>query len=196
LSDDPANAYFAKPSVGEDADRLRRDARLASAARETLEILNHTLYFTRLRQTPPNATLGDRLVRLWDKASDKVFGDDGLPNQFLLRVRLEHAPNRDSRVLLAEDKDAFGAPKAKVELRFSELERRTIGAVQQRIALALGEAGLGRVRLDLDGDGDDWIERADWQWHHMGGTRMHEDPRRGVVDRDGRVYGTSHLYVA
>lgn len=196
LSDDRANAYFTEHSVGEGADRLRRDARLTSGARARLQVLNHSFYFARLRETPPNLTLGDRLVRLWDKASDKLFGDDGPPNHFLLRLRLEHAPHPASRVVLVDDEDAFGLRKAKVEFRFGELERRTIAAVQERVALALGEAGLGRVRLDLDGDAHEWIERVGWQWHHMGGTRMHEDPRRGVVDAHGRVHGTSNLYVA
>jgi choline dehydrogenase-like flavoprotein len=30
----------------------------------------------------------------------------------------------------------------------------------------------------------------------MGGTRMHADPRQGVVDPDGRVHGIANLYVA
>jgi choline dehydrogenase-like flavoprotein len=30
----------------------------------------------------------------------------------------------------------------------------------------------------------------------MGTTRMSDDPRRGVVDRDGRVHGMANLYVA
>jgi choline dehydrogenase-like flavoprotein len=32
--------------------------------------------------------------------------------------------------------------------------------------------------------------------HHMGTTRMHADPRRGVVDADCRVHGITNLYVA
>ena len=32
-------------------------------------------------------------------------------------------------------------------------------------------------------------------YHHMGTTRMAADPRRGVVDADCRVHGTSNLYV-
>jgi len=32
--------------------------------------------------------------------------------------------------------------------------------------------------------------------HHMGTTRMHDDPRQGVVDSDCRVQGVSNLYVA
>jgi len=32
--------------------------------------------------------------------------------------------------------------------------------------------------------------------HHSGTTRMADDPRRGVTDRDGRVFGVANLYVA
>ena len=30
----------------------------------------------------------------------------------------------------------------------------------------------------------------------MGTTRMHDDPKRGVVDANGRVHGIDNLYVA
>ena len=33
-------------------------------------------------------------------------------------------------------------------------------------------------------------------WHHMGTTRMSDDPGRGVVDADCLVHGVSNLYVA
>ena len=33
-------------------------------------------------------------------------------------------------------------------------------------------------------------------YHHMGTTRMHDDPQRGVVDRDCRVHSLENLYVA
>jgi choline dehydrogenase-like flavoprotein len=33
-------------------------------------------------------------------------------------------------------------------------------------------------------------------YHHMGTTRMHEDPTLGVVDALGRVHGIRNLYVS
>ncbi len=33
-------------------------------------------------------------------------------------------------------------------------------------------------------------------WHHMGTTRMHADPKQGVVDPNCRVHGIENLYVA
>jgi choline dehydrogenase-like flavoprotein len=57
--------------------------------------------------------------------------------------------------------------------------------------------GIGRVRLDpwVLGQGsfpaDDEVKGN----HHMGGTRMHRDPARGVVDANCKVHGLSNLYV-
>jgi choline dehydrogenase-like flavoprotein len=33
-------------------------------------------------------------------------------------------------------------------------------------------------------------------FHHMGTTRMADDPARGVVDRDLKVHGVANLFVA
>jgi choline dehydrogenase-like flavoprotein len=35
-----------------------------------------------------------------------------------------------------------------------------------------------------------------WGCHHMGTTRMHVDPRYGVVDEHARVHGLCNLYIA
>jgi choline dehydrogenase-like flavoprotein len=48
------------------------------------------------------------------------------------------------------------------------------------------------------------IEKAGWPpsfepegtWHHMGTTRMHDDERKGVVNRNCRVHGYSNFYIA
>lgn len=40
------------------------------------------------------------------------------------------------------------------------------------------------------------MSEVGWQYHHCGGTRMHADPRKGVVDANCRVHGLANLYVA
>ncbi len=64
----------------------------------------------------------------------------------------------------------------------------------------LAEQGIGRLRIRdwLLADpprfprvGEDWVAGP----HHMGTTRMAEDPRRGVVDRDCRVHGIGNFYI-
>ena len=44
--------------------------------------------------------------------------------------------------------------------------------------------------------GDDPMAGIGWGSHHIGTTRMHDDPKQGVVDRDGRVHGMANLFVA
>ena len=49
----------------------------------------------------------------------------------------------------------------------------------------------------LDDENDmSWPTFTGGGWHHMGTTRMHEDPKQGVVDADCRVHGISNLFVA
>ncbi len=39
-------------------------------------------------------------------------------------------------------------------------------------------------------------EQPWWGSHHMGTTRMHADPRQGVVDANSKVHGVANLFVA
>ena len=43
---------------------------------------------------------------------------------------------------------------------------------------------------------DEWLSVMDWGNHHMGTTRMHSDPKKGVVDANSQVHGIANLYVA
>jgi choline dehydrogenase-like flavoprotein len=61
-----------------------------------------------------------------------------------------------------------------------------------------GKQGVGRVQI-LDWLRDDdvtWPGFLSGGWHHMGTTRMHQDPTQGVVDANCRVHGLGNLYVA
>ena len=57
---------------------------------------------------------------------------------------------------------------------------------------------LGTLRVDdwLLDKGDHWHSSFEGQYHHMGTTRMADDPKLGVVDRDCRVHGVSNLFMA
>jgi choline dehydrogenase-like flavoprotein len=43
---------------------------------------------------------------------------------------------------------------------------------------------------------EQWLAALDWGNHHLGTTRMSADPKSGVVDPQGQVYGVANLYVA
>lgn len=118
---------------------------------------------------------------------------------FYLYQHMEHAPNPDSRVALAAETDALGQPRAQLDWRFSELERRTLRHSVEILAAELGRIGLGRVRAAATDVETGWpspYRGLRGAWHQMGTTRMSDDPRLGVVDADARVHGTANLYVA
>ena len=109
---------------------------------------------------------------------------------------MEQAPNRESRVVLGQDRDRLGCPRVELRWRLSEIDKRTAHRAHEILREELARAGLGRFRSALGEPGDAWPSGLRGARHHMGTTRMHPDPRRGVVDADARVHGIANLYVA
>lgn len=115
----------------------------------------------------------------------------------------EQAPNRLSRITLGSEKDALGSPRARIDWRLSEQDRRTFAQMPELLAGEFGRLGIGRVHkaVWLD-DEAPYLYRGDFSRilepgrHHSGTTRMAHDPARGVVDADCQVFGVSNLSVA
>jgi choline dehydrogenase-like flavoprotein len=114
---------------------------------------------------------------------------------FLLNV-CEQAPNPQSRVRLGDERDALGMPRVVLEWRLSPIDKRSLRRGHRILARELARAGLGRLQLMLSEDDMEWPEDLAVGSHHMGTTRMHADPRQGVVDAQCRVHGVANLYVA
>jgi len=107
----------------------------------------------------------------------------------------EQVPNPDSRVSLSSQRDALGLPQIKLDWRLTEQDRRSLVTHMHSLALEFGALGMGRMVLYVEDDGI-WPAHVDGGSHHMGTTRMHDDPRQGVVDRNSKVHGIDNLYIA
>jgi choline dehydrogenase-like flavoprotein len=130
------------------------------------------------------------------KLAQRLFGADDYGALLALRSVGEQVPNPDSRITLGDRTDALGLPQVRVDWRLSELDRRTLRRAGELLAQGVGRLGLGRVQLDVsdeDGAEPTFIE---WGYHHIGTTRMDDDPERGVVDRNCRLHVAANLYVA
>lgn len=132
----------------------------------------------------------------------QLLGRDDAPVQLPWRTRrvelhhtLEQAPNPESRVTLSDERDVFGVRRIRLDWRTSTLERYTAERVPRLLGDAFAHAGLGR--LDTAPAFDAWPPPPlqGLRGHHLGTTRMHADPRCGVVDPQGRVHGIANLYV-
>ena len=112
-------------------------------------------------------------------------------------IDLEQAPDPDSRLSLADQRDALGLKRVRVDWRIGEMERRTSARFAALLAGEFERLGLGRLRLApwLDDSGPIPAEALGGTYHHIGATRMAAGAASGVVDSDCKVYGADNLYV-
>ncbi len=121
-----------------------------------------------------------------------------IPQRYLVRIFLEQAPHPDNRIQLGSERDALGMPRLELDWRLNHQDKHTVVVAVQALANEVGRLDLGRLKVEdwvLAGP-DAWPGGALCNYHHMGTTRMADDPHRGVVDRNQRVHGMDNLYLA
>jgi len=129
----------------------------------------------------------------------RFFHPRAMISKVSFQVIIEPAPNPDSRVMLcAENRDALGMPRVRVDWRLNDLVKHTADRTLALIAAELHASGVAQVDTGpsiLDQGWPSTMEK-EGTWHHMGTTRMHDDPRHGVVDCNGKVHNLANLYIA
>src|SRR5690606_720685 len=122
-------------------------------------------------------------------------GKAGASVHFSFGTPSEQAPNPNSRVKLSSERDALGVLKAELDWRLTALDKHSARRTHQLFAEDLALSRLGRFRVTLD-ESHQLPSQVDGGRHHMGTTRMHDDPKQGVVNADSAVHGVPNLYVA
>ena len=107
-----------------------------------------------------------------------------------LVIDLEQAPNPDNRVRLSDRSDRFGRPRPVLHWRWREQDQVKREAIVATFARKLDRAQVGRIERR----GDPTLDPN--AHHHAGTTRMHPDPKEGVVDEHLGVHGFDNLFVA
>jgi choline dehydrogenase-like flavoprotein len=97
---------------------------------------------------------------------------------------MEQAPNADSRVTLGPDRDRLGCRRVALRWRLSSVDKLTAHRAHAFLSEDLARSGLGHMQSSMGREADPWPTSVRGARHHMGTTRMHADPRRGVVDAD------------
>ncbi|MGC4035528.1 MAG: GMC family oxidoreductase [Chitinophagaceae bacterium] len=109
----------------------------------------------------------------------------------------EQEPNPQSRVTLSDEKDQLGMRRVKVDWQIGSMEQHTIDKTLSIVGQKMQESGVAsKVEIDRKLTGNEWPEDIEGVWHHMGTTRMHQSPKKGVVNKDCKVHGIENLYVA
>ena len=102
----------------------------------------------------------------------------------------EQPPQPESRVTLSADRDALGVNRLVLDWRIADDVARSVMRLQELLGIELARRGVGQL---VPGENAPRFTDAS---HHMGTTRMSDDPKRGVVDADCKVHGVANLYVA
>ena len=109
---------------------------------------------------------------------------------------IEQSPRPENRVTLSRSRDLLGSPRAALHWHWPEDDIEQTERAMAVVARQIEVAGLGRVERVHDRQGLPCIDWPGGSHHLMGTTRMHADPRQGVVDAQCRVHGVPNLYVA
>ena len=95
----------------------------------------------------------------------------------------ELLPNANNRVQLAELKDSFGLPVAKVSFNLYENDKKLIEFAKNKTKEVMWAAGATEV-----------VQEARYA-HLVGAARMGNDPGTSVVDRYGRTHDIPNLFI-
>ncbi len=136
--------------------------------------------------------LGGAADFLWRKALSRPAAPVLALN---LECTSEPMPNPESRIRLGDTRDALGMRRVVVDWKLAAEDRNNAAAIIRLLGTEVGRTGFGRLRTNFD-DATAWPPDMYGDEHHMGTTRMHQDPAQGVVDENCRLHGVSNLYVA
>ena len=154
---------------------------LGASSSETKQMLKNLICVA------PN--LGNKIAKLLDKRI--LCG-------ITFRASWEQSPAKTSSVSLLSETDRFGISKVNLTWSKNALDRKTIKQSINVFNEWFLKDNIGRIKLD------DWlVNDLDYPendelggQHHMGGTRMSDNRKFGVVDKNCKVFGSKNFYVA
>jgi choline dehydrogenase-like flavoprotein len=200
----------------EEDTKARAELAISEKTQTELKILNGTVALMPLQLTknrisnitmysdddPRRSMDSLRKYSTLDKRSflERHFMPSKYSKAYGLLTRMEQEPNPSSRVTLNNEKDALGVPRVDLDWQLSPIDKKTVCKIIEILGQQVGAAGIGRVRTPdfMQDDKSDKIPTASVSggWHHMGTTRMSDNPKEGVVDANCKIHGISNLFVA
>ena len=147
---------------------------------------------------------GKESYEFWMKSEKKVLSrppsdvDTKKYIAYQMQIRMEQSPNPNSRITLGAKKDILDIPEPLVNWQLTDLERNSIKDMHLILGKELIQSGVGRLHAPdwVFDTSSEWPNTLGGGWHHMGTTRMHDDPKKGVVDANCTVHGIHNLHIA
>jgi choline dehydrogenase-like flavoprotein len=208
-NEEAASLYTGKMRSRRHGHKVRGAISTAESFQATKQTLNYGAILSAIkgdkrdRDAPPDFGSTSRsldrnlesLARLEPEGDLRVNRWPYKPTLARITVHGEQSPNPDSRVTLTSKRDRFGMRRIRLDWRINDLDRHSVYESTREVARGMIASFRGRVRMHVNPDDPDSF-RISFQSHHMGTTRMSENPREGVVDANCKVHGLDNLYIA
>ncbi len=181
-AEDASNPVYALKAIGQNV----RPAKLRSAEGRS----DLTKALGSVLSRPHNVAYA-----LWQKGVLNQPVSVGTP---MLGIGCEQEPNPQSRVRLSEQTDTLGMPRTALDWRLSGAEVRTIERFLEVVVAEwkrLGIADLTPSDIPIRGREQGKYGGFADASHHIGTTRMGDDPKTSVTDSRCRVHGYDNLYI-
>jgi choline dehydrogenase-like flavoprotein len=128
-----------------------------------------------------------------------IFDHADSMNGYIVNAMMEQSPDSQNRIRLSDEKDSMGQNRLHLDWRITDYDKKNLEQVIDNFAKSLSSSRFCRVR-SLIGQHNDETERRfeeimDFGYHHMGGTRMSDSPKSGVVDKNLKVFNRKNFYV-
>jgi choline dehydrogenase-like flavoprotein len=153
-------------------------------SRVKLAVIPHSIYLLAPRELMPHS-----LYRML-KAARTTFGKRLM--ELTVVNYCEQVPNRESRVFLGVERDKLNMNRLVLHWKVGSEETRTLTQLHELLDRHLRKRGIGHLVSDEQRLEPFYSDAS----HHIGTTRMSDDPRNGVVDRNCLVHGLRNLFIA
>jgi len=114
---------------------------------------------------------------------------------YQVQMIIEPRPHPDSRLTLVDERCELGLKRLKLEWRQDDRDMELGLAFFDEVGSTLAQMGLGRARR-VHPELAQLRANTSGSNHHLGSTRFANDPKDGVADSQGRVFGLDNLHLA
>jgi choline dehydrogenase-like flavoprotein len=165
---------------------------LTEKAQKEHELLNFSAELTTLKK--PGKFLhraGKGILRHLREVS---YSDANFDQIVKVTIRSEQAPSPENRITLIQKKDVLDCPRIQLEWQLKAIDWECYTQSLNYLAQLFGQEKLGLLKAKPIKEDKNIMYRGGS--HHMCTTRMHDDPKQGVVDKNCKLHGTDNMYVA
>ena len=128
-----------------------------------------------------------RTYHYFNKMTNRPLNCD----EIVLSHHLEQVPNKNSRITLSKQKNKLNINKVNLNWKIGDQEIETAQMLENEIISKLQKSGW----IDKNVKNEELNTFNDAS-HHIGTTRMNDDPLLGVVDRNCKVHLMDNLFIA